>query len=82
MRTGLVVAVGMTLAVVLAACGGGTQVAGSGGDVGATLTPPAIPTTDDQMTVTLKDLTSLEDLRDLFNRDLGQTRILLLLSPA
>ena len=50
-------------------------------DAPATRSPFDAVGEDDQMTVTLKDTTSLEDLRGLFNRDLGQTRILLLLSP-
>ena len=64
----------VTFALILAACDGGD---------GPTATAP-VPTSTIapiHMTVTLKDTTSLEDLRELFNRDLGQTRIVLLLSP-
>ena len=42
---------------------------------------PRLAGETDAATATLSDLTALGDLRDIFNQDLGFTRIVLLVAP-
>jgi hypothetical protein len=63
----------------LAACGGGSG--GATQPRAAESEPPAAVTTRPSREATLADLASVDDLRDRFDADAGQARLLLLLSP-